>query len=157
MIFSALESNFMSNDQINENQARAALDAANQGLQEQVGWPLGRHAAAAAIMGAMVAAQGFDAPISTALISATLCATAAVVAADRAKRGVWISAWQGARWVTAIAAVIAIGGMFVSLWFNRNLGGPWASFALGGAVFVLTLGLSMVWERVYRRELRSRQ
>jgi hypothetical protein len=156
MILSEMESDAMTDDAMNENQARAALNAANQKLREQLHWPLSRHAAAAAVMGAMVAAQGFDVPISTALMGATLCALAAIVAADRAKRGVWISAWQGARWVTAIAVTIAIAGMFLSLWFNRNLGASWASFALGAAVFVVTFGLSLAWERVYRHELRSR-
>lgn len=148
----------MAAETMNEEQARAALSAANAKLAEQAHWPWSRHAAYAAVVGGMVASQGFEAPLSTVLICACTCGIAAIAATDRAKRGVWISGWQGhnTRWVTVVSLVIGIGALFASLWFNHDLHMPWVSFAIAGAVFVVLLLLSKLWERIYRRELLER-
>lgn len=145
----------MAAETMNEEQARAALQAANAKLAEQAHWPWSRHAAYGAVVGGMVAAQGFMPPLSTVFVAACVCAVAAIVAADRAKRGVWISGWRGGRtrWVTVLSLIIGIGGMFAALWLNVDMHMPWASFALGGVVFVVAVLLSKLWERIYRREL----
>lgn len=148
----------MAAETMNEAEARAALSEANAKLAAQAHWPWSRHAAYAAVVGGMVASQGFDMPLSTVLISACTCAIAAIVATDRAKRGTFISGWRGrnTRWVTVLSLVIAIPSLLASLWFNHDLHMPWASFALAGAVFVVSLFLSKLWERIYQRELLER-
>jgi len=145
----------MAAETMNEEEARAALGAANAKLAEQAHWPWSRHAAYAGVAGGMVAAQGFAPPLSTVCVAVCVCAIAVIVSADRAKRGVWVSGWRAGRtrWVTVLSLVVSIAAMFAALWANLELNMPWLSFALGGVAFVCALLLSKLWERVYRREL----
>ena len=145
----------MAAETLDQDEARAVLQAANAKLTAQAHWPWSRHAAYAAVVGGMVAAQSFAPPFSTVIIGALCCGIAAIIATDRAKRGVWISGWRGGRtrWVTLVSLALGIGGMFAALWLNVEMHMPWASFALAGVVFVAALLLSKLWERVYRREL----
>jgi len=143
----------MAEEAMNEADAQAVLSAANAKLAAQAHWPWSRHFAYAAIVAGMAASQAADPPISTAFVSACVCALAAVVASDRAKRGVWINGWRGARWVTALSLVVGISGMFVSLWLHRELHLVWPSFVVSAVVLVICLLLSKLWEQVYRREL----
>lgn len=140
---------------MNEAEARAALQAANSKLAAQAHWPWSRHAAYAAVVSGMVASQGFEAPLSTVFIGACTCAIAAIIATDRARRGVWISGWRGrsTRRVTVLSLIIGIGSLLTSVWLFRSTHTAWASFALAAAVFAPILLLSRLWEHVYRREL----
>ncbi len=145
----------MAAETMNEDEARAALHAANAKLAAQAHWPWSRHAAYAAVVSGMVASQGFPSPLSTIFIGACTCLIAVIVSADRAKRGVWISGWQGKKtpWVTILSLCISISALLLSLYLNVDRHMSWACFALAAAVFVPILLLSKLWERIYRREL----
>jgi hypothetical protein len=145
----------MAAETMNEEEARAALNAANAKLAGQAHWPWSRHAAYAAVVSGMVASQGFPSPLSTVLIGMCSCFIALIVSTDRAKRGVWISGWRGrsTRWVTVLSLCISIGALLTSLWLNVDRHMAWLSFVLAAAVFAPILLLSKLWETIYRREL----
>lgn len=145
----------MADEMMSVEEAQASLAAANAKLASQAHWPWSRHAAYAGIVAGMSASQAFDPPVSTVIIAACVCMIAAVIASDRAKRGVWVSGWAGAKWVTALSLVVGIGGMFLSLWLHRETHLMWPSFTVAVFVFVTSLALSKFWEGVYRRELQG--
>ena len=124
---------------------------------EQAHWPWSRHAVFGALIGGLAAAQAIPAPYSTCAALALIVVAARVAAADRRRRGVFVSGWRYGRtlWVTAPVAVVAVALTVVGLWLSRERGFAWGPVAIGAALLPAGTLASKLWEQIYRRELQE--
>ena len=124
---------------------------------EQAHWPWSRHAVFGALIGGLAAAQAIPPPYSTCAAVALIGVAARVAAADRRRRGVFVSGWRYGRtlWVTAPMAAAAIAVSLLGLWLSREREVAWAPVAIGAALLPAGTLASKAWEQVYRRELQE--
>ncbi len=140
---------------LDEHEARAALSATRSKLAEQLRAPLLWHVGFAAIAGGEVAAQGLPTPWSTLVTGALTAALCGLVVWSKSQRGVWANGWRSrSTWgVTALLVGSFAAAILSSVVIYRQSGSPSVSYALGGATFIVVLCLSLLKERIYRREL----
>lgn len=124
-------------------------------LAGRVKWSFGRHAAVGLLLGGLIA--GYALPGSWPVIVAAACmaATAMVVARDRRRDGFVVSGYRAGRtrWMTFVMLAVAFGALLGAIVLKTRYGLTWAPVAMGGGTAVFATILSIVWERVYRREL----
>lgn len=130
-----------------------------EALAKRAKWSLARHAAVGLLLGSLIA--GFALPGLWPLIVASACmaATAMVVARDRQRDGFFVSGYRSGHtlWVTVVMLVVGFAALMAAIGMKTRYGLTWAPFALGGGMAVFATIMSIVWERVYRRELDGSQ
>lgn len=141
-----------------QDEARAALaakGAAEQNLASLASCPPWRHAAFAALMAALVAACAVPLAIRFSVLAMVLVAIGLIVQSDRRRLGVFINGYRRGRTrlVTfpMLAAILAL--YAASFHFGVTLARPGISFALALAAFVISYIGSILWQRVFVREL----
>ena len=139
-------------------QARLALlakGAAEQNLARLALCPPWRHAAFAAIMAGLVAAPAFTLPIRYGLLAIVLASIALIVRSDRRRLGVFINGYRRGRTrlVTFPMLAVILGFYTASFYCGDVLHRPAICFALAAAAFVVGYMGSVIWQRVFVREL----
>ncbi|KQM21342.1 hypothetical protein [Novosphingobium sp. Leaf2] len=147
---------------MDKQEARAALAAAQgaaDGLAQvsEAACPPWRHAAFGVVMAMMVLAAGMPLPIYAALFVLAMGGVAALAAWDRRRTGVFVNGFR--RGPTLPVSLALLGGMlalvFAQVHVRENGLGIVPSLGLAGGAFVLACGASIVFQRIYLRELRK--
>lgn len=142
------------------DEARAALTAvtaAEARLADRTGWSLLRHAVAGVLMALLLFAQALNEPAMIAIYAVAAIAALLVVKRDRRRDGVFVNGWRADRtlWVT-LPLLGFVAAMFALVRFE--LPAPQTASPLFWMLIVVTAlvvtAASMLWQRIYRGELR---
>ena len=141
-----------------EEQARMALmakGAAEQDLARLAACPPWRHAAFAGIMAALVATPVVPLALRFVLLALIFVAIALVVQSDRRRLGVFVNGYRrGKTRMVAFPMLAVILLLYAaSCYFALDRDLPAISLALAAASFVIGYIGSMIWQRVFVREL----
>lgn len=145
---------------MDKQEARAALAAAQgaaDGLARASACPPWRHAAFGVVMAMLVLAVGMPLPVYAALFVLAMAGVAVLAAWDRRRTGVFVNGFR--RGPTLPVSLVLMGGMlalvFAQLHVRENGLGILPKLGLAGCAFVLACGASIVFQRIYLRELRE--
>ena len=124
-------------------------------LAERAKWSLARHAAVGLLLGGLIAGYALPGAWTAVAAGACMAATAMVVARDRRRDGFFVSGYRPGRtrWVTFVMLLVGLGALASAILLKTRYGLTWAPVAIGSATAVFATIISVVWERVYRREL----
>ena len=141
-----------------EEQARLALmakGAAEQDLARLAMCPPWRHAVFAGMMAALVATPAVPLALRFVLLALIFAAIALVVQSDRRRLGVFVNGYRrGKTRLVALPMLALILLLYAaSCYFALDRGQPMISLALAAASFVIGYIGSMIWQRVFVREL----
>jgi uncharacterized iron-regulated membrane protein len=117
--------------------------------------PPARHLIFGLLMGGLVACQAAP-PVWTLLCEAVLMVGLALVYLwDRRRKGMFINGYRAGRTraVTALILLVTLGLGALGVWLKHGLGLAWGPLACGAAAAVIDTFGSMLWQRVYVREL----
>jgi hypothetical protein len=139
-------------------EARLALlakSAAEQNLAKLALCPPWRHAAFAALMAGLVSTPAFSQPIRFGLLAIIFAAIALIVRSDRRRLGVFINGYRRGktRRVTFPMLLVILGFYSASFYCGDVLHRPVFSFALAAMAFGVGYAGSVIWQRVFVREL----
>ena len=142
-------------------EAQAALDSMTAAQREFAAsgpkYPLWRHVAFAAVMGAIVLSQGFGPPLQILLFVFAMAAVAWIVADDRRRYGVFVSGYRKGRTlgVTLVMVVLLLAAMGAEIHARINDLSLAVKLGIAGGAFVVALAASLLWTRIYDRELQD--
>lgn len=124
-------------------------------LAARAKWSLARHAAVGLLLGGLIAGYALPYPWPMVLAGACMAATAMVVARDRRRDGFFVSGYRSGRtrWVTFAILLVGLAALMGVIVLQNRYGITWAPVAIGSAMAVFATMMSIVWERVYQREL----
>lgn len=142
---------------MDEQEAANALQAmrvTRSRMARRAQWSLGRHAAFGAVMGALVASYALPGGWPMLGVAGCVLASWAIVAGDRRRDGFFVNGYRRGRTrgLTFALLALALAALAAAIAL-RAKGLAWAPLVIGGALTVLGTAASVVWERVYRREL----
>lgn len=141
-----------------ENEARLALDAkgaAEQDLARLSVCPPWRHAVFAAVMAALIATPALPIALRFAVLCLVAVAIILIVQSDRRRLGVFINGYRRGktRLVTfpllAVIMILYAASVYAGLVGQR----PAVSLALAAVAFVIAGIGSVLWQKVFVREL----
>lgn len=141
------------------NEARTALDSMKAAERDLAlsgpKYPLWRHAAFAAVMATLVLGQGFAAPLQILFIVFPLLAIALLVHDDRKRYGMFVNGYRKGRTLplTLVLVALMLGAMGAEIYARFNDLGIGVKLGIAGFAFVVALAMSLLWTRVYDREL----
>lgn len=139
-------------------EARSALEAKRQAeaqIARAATCPPWRHAAFGLIMGGLVASPAAPLPLRMGLLAILLCLIALIVQSDRKRLGMFINGYRRGKtlFVTLPMLVIELSLYMVGIVRNAHGEDPVTPLLLGAVALVIgTLG-SMLWQRVFVREM----
>lgn len=135
--------------------ALAAKSAAEQDLARLAVCPPWRHAAFAGTMAALVASSAVPMPLRFAILAIVLAGVAVIVQSDRRRLGVFVNGYRrGKTRRVAISMLLIILLLHAaSFHFGVTLGRPGVSLGLAGVAFGVAFSGSVIWQRVFVREL----
>lgn len=141
-----------------EEQARLALmakGAAEQDLARLATCPPWRHAVFAGMMAALVATPAVPLVLRFVLLALIFVAIALVVQSDRRRLGVFVNGYRRGKTRLVAFPMLAVILMLyaASCYAALDRGLPAISLALAAASFVIGYIGSMIWQRVFVREL----
>ncbi|WP_432768856.1 MAG: hypothetical protein HEQ22_16065 [Sphingopyxis sp.] len=146
---------------MNPMEAQAALDSMADAQRELAEngppYPLWRHAAFAAVMAALVLGQGFGQPWQLLLLVLPMAAVAWLVADDRKRYGLFVNGYRKGRTLplTLLLVALMLGAMGAEIYARFNDVALWVKLAIAGGAFAVAFAASLLWTRVYDRELRD--
>jgi hypothetical protein len=141
-------------------EARAALDA-KQGVEQRLAdvtlCPPWRHAAFALVMAALVGQSGVPLAWRFVVLPLALLAIALIVQSDRRRLGIFINGYRRGRTRLVVFPLLAVVMALyaASFYFGVDRDRPALSLALGALTFVVAYAGSVLWQRVFVRELRG--
>ncbi|MES2337122.1 MAG: hypothetical protein V4537_03375 [Pseudomonadota bacterium] len=135
------------------------MRATRGALAERAKWSLARHAAVGLLLGGLIAGYALPGPWPLIVAAACMAATAMVVARDRRRDGFFVSGYRSGRtrWVTLAMLLVGFAALMGAIGLKTRYGLTWAPFAIGVCMVTFATIMSIVWERVYRRELDGAQ
>jgi hypothetical protein len=140
------------------HEALAAVDATRMELAAVANCPPWRHAAFGAVMGLLIGGAGFPTPVQTATLVLAMGGVAAIAANDRKRYGMFVNGFRrGATLPLTVLLMLAMLALLVTQIRLREEGvAAWVPLALGLAAFAVGTGSSVVWSRIFRREMGRR-
>lgn len=140
--------------------AQAALDSmadARRQVAELGDCPPWRHAAFGAVMALLVGGIGLPGPVQQATMLAGLAGMIAVAASDRRRTGAFVNGYRpGATRPFTFGLLAAVLGLVVvQLWLKRSGAPDAAHLAVGLAAFAICTCASVIWSRIFRREMEA--
>jgi len=139
--------------------AQAALDemgAAERRLAlEGPDYPLWRHAAFGGAMALIILGQGFAVPWSLLILVFAMAGIGALVADDRRRYGVFVNGYRKGRTLplTLLLLALMLGAMAAEIYARRSGLSLGVKLGIAGASFLIAVGASLWWTRIYQREL----
>jgi hypothetical protein len=132
-----------------------AKGAAEQDLARLALCPPWRHAAFAAVMATLVATPAVPIPLRYVAIALIFVAIALIVQSDRRRLGVFVNGYRRGktRLVTFPMLALILLLYAASCYAALDRGMPAISLALAAASFVIGYIGSVIWQRVFVREL----
>ena len=133
------------------------LEAINVRLAERMSWPLWRHIAAGVLMTMIVAATGLPRELAAVVFAVSMVLVFAIIRDDKKRHGMFVSGYQRGRTRWIVGAILALALTAVTIvrtQVKRETSDPlfWITLAI---VFLGITILSLLWEKVYRREIRG--
>ena len=148
----------MNRDTLSPAEARAALDstaAARAHLATLGICPPWRHAAFGAIMALLVGGIGFDTEVQTACTVLALGGIAVVASYDRRRYGVFINGYRkGSTLKVSIGVLLGVLALLIlQIYLRDQHASTSVHLCVALAAFVLGTWGSVIWGRVFRREM----
>lgn len=139
-------------------EAQSALDAKRQAeaqIARAANCPFWRHAVFGVMMGGFVASPALDFPERMALIVIILFTIPLIIHSDRKRMGMFINGYRRGktRLVTFPILFIELGLYMVGLFRNDHGQDPLTPVLLGVAALVVGILGSLLWQRVFVREM----
>ena len=137
--------------------ALAALESTNEKLADHMKWPVWRHIAGGVVMTVIVAAAGLPTTLALIALALAVVLMIAIVRDDKKRHGMFVSGYQRGRTIWVVAAMIAL-ALIAFIIVRTQLEGGVANPVFWGALAIVFLGvsaLSLVWEIVYRKDIRE--
>ena len=136
-------------------EALAAMRASQARLAQAADCPPERHLAFAALMGGIIATPALPFPYALLAEGVLLLGVGLVIRWDRRRTGMFISGYRAGRTrpltfllVAAVAALYMAG-----VWLVRDRGIWWGPLVTGAVAAGLGYYASVVWQRIFRREM----
>ncbi|MXO58240.1 hypothetical protein GRI89_01605 [Altererythrobacter salegens] len=151
----------MSDETLSPAEARAMLDsvgATRAQLAALGNCPPWRHAAFGGIIGLLVTGVGFPIQIQTATLCVAMGGLVLVGKSDRRRYGMFVNGYRkGATRPFTFALLVAMLALIVAqIWLRENDAAAGTHFAVGLAAFLIGTGCSVIWNRIFRREMEGR-
>jgi len=142
-------------DQTEALSALAAKNVAEAQLARACNCPPWRHAVFGLLMGALVASPAFEIAIRMAILAAILCCIPIIIQSDRKRMGMFINGYRrGKTRVVAIGILAVELSMYaLSAYYGMELHNMVIPLLLGAAGVLVGIWGSMMWQRVFVREL----
>ncbi len=137
--------------------ALAALEATNDRLAQRMSWPLWRHVAGGLLMSLIVAGAGLPRDIAFIVFFVAMVLIVVIVRDDKKRHGMFVSGYQRGRtkWIVAIMIALTLAALIViRTQVDGGAGSPWFWATLAILFCSITM-LSLLWERVYRDDIRD--
>lgn len=144
---------------MNRDEARAALDDMTDATRKLAldgpEYPLWRHAAFGAIIGAIVLSQGFPMPFGMVLFVFAMAGLAVIARDDRQRYGVFVNGYRKGRTLLPTLLFVALMLAAIAAEGYARVNGMSLVVRLGIAAgaFMLGFAFSLIWTRIYQREL----
>lgn len=141
-----------------EEEARAALAAkgeAERQLAAAATCPPWRHVAFGAVMAALVAMPVLPLPYRFAMLALVFAAILMIVQSDRRRMGMFVNGYRRGKTLLVALPLVAVevGLYLYSVRHSEAGGGAAISLALAAVAFVSSVAGSILWQRVFVREL----
>jgi len=138
--------------------AQSALDAKRQAevqIARAANCPPWRHAVFGLMMGGLVASFAFDFVLRTAILVIVLAAIPIIIRSDRKRMGMFINGYRRGktRYVIAGFLVLWLPLYAFSVYYGLELHNRVVPLVLGAITGVLGVVASMIWQRVFVREM----
>jgi len=148
----------MTRETLSPAEARAALDSAGATRAQLAALgtcPPWRHAAFGAVMGLLILGLGFPIGVEAACLCVAMGLMVVIVVHDRKRYGVFINGYRkGATRPVVAALLVAMMALIVIQIRLREQGvESWVPFAVAGVAFFVAVIGSVLWARVFRREM----
>jgi hypothetical protein len=146
---------------MDRNEAAAALagvDSAHERLAQQIGnCPPGRHAAFGLVMAILVGSPSLEMPLQMFALPVAMALLVGILAYDRRRFGVFINGYRrGATLPLTLLLAGMLGVLLVASIHARDAGmSPWTKAGIAALAFAVATTVSVVWQRIYLRELRG--
>ena len=142
-------------DQVEAARSLEMMRTARGALAERAKWSFARHAAVGLLLGGLIAGYALPGPWPVIVAAACMAGTTMVVARDRRRDGFFVSGYRSGRtrWVTFAMLLVGMAALVGAIVLKKRYDLTWAPVAIGGGIVVFATISSIVWERVYRREL----
>ena len=136
-------------------EALAAVRGSQAKLVQAASCPPERHLAFAALMTGLVACPAAPYPLMFAIEALIMVGVALVALWDRRRTGVFVNGYRAGRtrWVTFPILLVELGLFAVGYWLAKGKGMTWAPLVFAIPAFATALGGSVLWGRVWKREL----
>lgn len=139
-------------------EASTALDAKRQAeaqIARAATCPPWRHAVFGLIMGGFVASPAFNLPVRMALLVLLLAMIPIIIQSDRKRMGMFINGYRRGKTRLVTFPMLAIELSLYAIGVARNMDGrePRTPLLLGGVALIIGLLGSMLWQRVFLREM----
>ena len=139
-------------------EALSALDAKRQAemqIARAANCPPWRHAVFGLMMAGLVASPALALPGRLALIAALLCLVALIIQSDRKRMGMFINGYRRGktRLVTFPMLMVELSLYALAVVLNADGEHRAVPLLLGAAAFVVGIAGSMLWQRVFVREM----
>lgn len=139
------------------NEASAALDAVAE-AKRSVGIasaaPLWRHAAFAAVLALLILAVALHGSLWSAPFSFAMAGLVLIFRWDRKQTGMFVNGYRAGRTLPlTIALLIAVVGLAGAAFRLSSGGEPMLALATVLAAFLIALGASLWWERIFLAEM----
>jgi hypothetical protein len=143
---------------MDQSEALSALEAKNAAeaqLARACNCPLWRHAVFGVMMGALIASGAFDTAIRTAILVLILACIPLIIRSDRKRMGMFINGYRRGktRWVAFGILAIWLALYGVSVHYALDRGNHAVPLVLGLAGFAIGTAGSVLWQRVFVREM----
>lgn len=137
--------------------ALADMDRVRGAFSGRARWSIARHAAVGLMLGAMIVGYALPGAWPVLVVVLSLVAMMLVIARDRRRDGFFVNGYRPGRtrWVSLTLVVMAWVALAAAIVLKGRYGMVWAPIVIGAAVIPFGTVGSMVWERVYRRELQE--
>ena len=145
---------------MDRNEALASLDAVSQTdrkMAQKMHWPFWRHALFGIAEGLLVIGLGANGAIGATAMGGGVACLLLLMYGDRQRDGMFVSGFKGKRTRPLMWAimVLVIGSLALSMFVLKwEEGTNPQVVALGIGLAVILTGASILWQRLYRAELR---
>ncbi|HVU31072.1 MAG TPA: hypothetical protein VHE36_11800 [Sphingomicrobium sp.] len=142
-------------DQLEAVSALEAKRAAEAQMVKAAACPPWRHAVFGLLMGGLVASPAFDFPVRIAILVVILCSIPLVIHSDRKRMGMFINGYRRGKTRIVALGVLAVelGLYFISVVRGLEHNDHLSPLLLGVAGVVIGIAGSMLWQRVFVREM----
>jgi hypothetical protein len=136
-------------------EALATMRASQERLALAANCPPERHLAFAALMGGVIATPALPFPYAIAAEVVLLLGVALVIRWDRRRTGMFINGYRAGRTrpLTFLMLAVVLALYMAGVWLVHDRGIWWGPLATGAVAAAAGYYFSVVWQRIFRREM----